>query len=279
MSENRLATTLIGDAPIATIRGQPLVQLPYDLYIPPQALEVLLEAFTGPLDLLLYLIKKQNFDILDIPVAEITRQYMQYIELMQVLEIELAAEYLVMAAILTEIKSRLLLPKSAETPTNDEADPRAELIRRLQEYERTKQAAQALEQLPRLGRDVFLAMAEAGLPPVSTENPRQAPPLALEELVEAFQAVLARAALRTHHPIAEEPLSIKERMSQILKKITAQSPLKFTELFKLDEGRMGVVVTFMALLELWRQSLIELSQATSFGEIEVRGIGCFKIKQ
>jgi segregation and condensation protein A len=266
MSENRLATTLIGDAPIATIRGQPLVQLPYDLYIPPQALEVLLEAFTGPLDLLLYLIKKQNFDILDI-------------ELMQVLEIELAAEYLVMAAILTEIKSRLLLPKPTETPTNDEADPRAELIRRLQEYERTKQAAQALEQLPRLGRDVFLAMAEAGLPPVSTENPRQAPPLALEELVEAFQAVLARAALRTHHPIAEEPLSIKERMSQILKKITAQSPLKFTELFKLDEGRMGVVVTFMALLELWRQSLIELSQATSFGEIEVRGIGCFKIKQ
>jgi segregation and condensation protein A len=271
MTENILATTLV-NTPIATIRGQPLVQLPSDLYIPPQALEVLLEAFTGPLDLLLYLIKKQNFDILDIPVAEITRQYMQYIELMQVLEIELAAEYLVMAAILTEIKSRLLLPKPVETPTNDEADPRAELIRRLQEYERTKQAAQALEQLPRLGRDVFLAMAEAGIPPVSAENPRQVPPLDLEELVDAFQAVLARTALRTHHAIAQEPLSIKERMSQILHKITIRSHVKFTELFKFDEGRMGVVVTFMALLELWRQSLIELSQTIPFGEIEVRGV-------
>lgn len=270
MTENLLATTP-ADVPIATIRGQPLVQMPSDLYIPPQALEVLLEAFTGPLDLLLYLIKKQNFDILDIPVAEVTRQYMQYIELMQVLEIELAAEYLVMAAILTEIKSRLLLPKPVEQ-TNDETDPRAELIRRLQEYERTKQAAQTLDQLPRLGRDVFLAMAEAGLPSVSAENPRQLPPLVLEELVEVFQAVLSRAALRTHHAIAEEPLSIKDRMSQILHKITTQSQLKFTELFKLDEGRMGVVVTFMALLELWRQSLIELSQADPFGEIEVRGI-------
>ncbi|WP_342147052.1 ScpA family protein [Rickettsiella endosymbiont of Aleochara curtula] len=271
MTENLLATTP-ADTPIATIRGQPLAQMPSDLYIPPQALEVLLEAFTGPLDLLLYLIKKQNFDILDIPVAEITRQYMQYIELMQVLEIELAAEYLVMAAILTEIKSRLLLPKPFEAQTNDEADPRAELIRRLQEYERTKQAAQTLEQLPRLGRDVFLAMAEAVLPSVSAENPRQLPPLALEELVEAFQAVLSRAALRTHHAIAEEPLSIKDRMAQILHKITTQSQLKFTELFKLDEGRMGVVVTFMALLELWRQSLVKLSQADPFGEIEVRGI-------
>lgn len=271
MTENILATTIV-DAPIATIRGRPMVQMPSDLYIPPQALEVLLEAFTGPLDLLLYLIKKQNFDILDIPVAEITRQYMQYIELMQVLEIELAAEYLVMAAILTEIKSRLLLPKPAEAQTNDEIDPRAELIRRLQEYERTKQAAQTLEQLPRLGRDVFLAMAEAGLPSVSAENPRQLPPLALEELMEAFQAVLSRAALRTHHAIAEEPLSIKDRMSQIMHKMTTQSQLKFTELFKLDEGRMGVVVTFMALLELWRQSLIELSQAIPFGEIEVRGV-------
>lgn len=271
MIENRLATTQ-DNAPIATVRGQPLVQLPSDLYIPPQALEVLLEAFTGPLDLLLYLIKKQNFDILDIPVAEITRQYMQYIELMQVLEIELAAEYLVMAAILTEIKSRLLLPKPAEAQISDEVDPRAELIRRLQEYERTKQAAQALEQLPRLGRDVFLAMAKAGLAPTSTEHPRQVSPLALEELVEAFQSILARAALRTHHAIAEEPLSIEERMSQILHKITTQSQMKFTELFTLDEGRMGVVVTFMALLELWRQSLIELSQAIPFGEIEVREV-------
>lgn len=275
MTENNFATTMtLADmAPIATVRGQPLIQFPSDLYIPPQALEVLLEAFTGPLDLLLYLIKKQDFDILDIPVAEITRQYMQYIELMQVLEIELAAEYLVMAAILTEIKSRLLLPKPVEVHASDEeTDPRAELIRRLQEYERTKQAAQALRELPRLGRDVFLAMAEAALPSVSMENPRQAPHLALEELVNAFQAVLTRAALKKHHAIAEEPLSIKDRMSQILQRMTVQSHLKFTQLFKCEEGRMGVVVTFMALLELWRQSLIELTQAHPFGEIEVRGI-------
>ena len=274
MTENNLAmTTTRADVPIATVRGQPWIQLPSDLYIPPQALEVLLEVFTGPLDLLLYLIKKQNFDILDIPVAEITRQYMQYIELMQVLEIELAAEYLVMAAILTEIKSRLLLPKPTEAQTNDEeTDPRAELIRRLQEYERTKQAAQALGELTRLGRDVFLAMAEAALPPVSVDNPRQTPHLVLEELVGAFQAVLTRVALKKHHAITEEPLSIKDRMSQILQRMTVQSSIKFTQLFKYEEGRMGVVVTFMALLELWRQSLIELSQAHPFGEIEVRGI-------
>jgi segregation and condensation protein A len=266
MSESLFSTTST-TSPIATIRGQPLAQLPCDLYIPPQALEVLLEAFTGPLDLLLYLIKKQNFDILDIPVAEITRQYMQYIELMQVLEIELAAEYLVMAAILTEIKSRLLLPKAIENPSNDEGDPRAELIRRLQEYERTKQAAQKLEQLPRLGRDVFLAMAKAGVPIEATAS---LPPLALEDLVDALKSVLARAALKAHHAIAEEPLSIQDRMSQILQRIAIQPRVKFTELFSLEEGRMGVVVTFIALLELWRQTLIELLQTTPFGEIEVR---------
>jgi segregation and condensation protein A len=267
MSESLFSTTST-TSPIATIRGQPLAQLPCDLYIPPQALEVLLEAFTGPLDLLLYLIKKQNFDILDIPVAEITRQYMQYIELMQVLEIELAAEYLVMAAILTEIKSRLLLPKAIENPSNDEGDPRAELIRRLQEYERTKQAAQKLEQLPRLGRDVFLAMAKAGVPIETTAA--SLPPLALEDLVDALKSVLARAALKAHHAIAEEPLSIQDRMSQILQRIARQPSVKFTELFSLEEGRMGVVVTFIALLELWRQTLIELLQTTPFGEIEVR---------
>ena len=267
MSESLFSTTST-TSPIATIRGQPLAQLPCDLYIPPQALEVLLEAFTGPLDLLLYLIKKQNFDILDIPVAEITRQYMQYIELMQVLEIELAAEYLVMAAILTEIKSRLLLPKAIENQSNDEGDPRAELIRRLQEYERTKQAAQKLEQLPRLGRDVFLAMAKAGVPIEATAA--SLPPLALEDLVDALKSVLARAALKAHHAIAEEPLSIQDRMSQILQRIAIQPSVKFTELFSLEEGRMGVVVTFIALLELWRQTLIELLQTTPFGEIEVR---------
>jgi segregation and condensation protein A len=174
---------------------------------------------------------------------------------------------------LTEIKSRLLLPKPNETQTNDEeTDPRAELIRRLQEYERTKQAAHALGELPRLGRDVFLAMAEAAFLPVSIENPRQIPCLVLDELIDTFQGVLTRAALKKHHAIIEEPLSIKDRMSQILQRITIESQLKFTQLFKSAEGRMGVVVTFMALLELWRQSLIELSQAHPFGEIEVRGI-------
>lgn len=269
MSESIFSTTDT-TSPIATVRGQPLAQLPCDLYIPPQALEVLLEAFTGPLDLLLYLIKKQNFDILDIPVAEITRQYMQYIELMQVLEIELAAEYLVMAAILTEIKSRLLLPKPIESPSSDENDPRAELIRRLQEYERTKQAAQKLDRLPRLGRDVFLAMAKVGAPIVTAASSSSLPPLDLKDLVDALKSVLARAALKAHHAIAEEPLSIQDRMSQILQRIAIQPSVTFTELFKLDEGRMGVVVTFIALLELWRQTLIELLQTTPFGEIEVR---------
>ncbi len=272
MNENKPATTGYDDTPRATVRGQALTQLPNDLYIPPQALEVLLEAFTGPLDLLLYLIKKQNFDILDIPVAEITHQYMHYIELMQGLEIELAAEYLVMAAVLTELKSKLLLPKPVEIQVTDEADPRAELIYRLQEYERTKQAAQNLAQLPRFGRDVFLAMAEARSSASLLENSNPISHVVLEDLRVAFQSVLARAALKTHHAITEEPLSIEERIVYIKHKLATQSEIKFIELFKREEGRMGVVVTFMALLELWRQALIELSQAVPFGAIDVRGI-------
>lgn len=270
MNESLISPTEPLVAPIAIIRGQPLTQLPSDLYIPPQALEILLESFTGPLDLLLYLIKKQSVDILDISVAEITRQYMQYIELMQELEIELAAEYLVMAAVLTEIKSRFLLPKPIASTAADEVDPRAELIRRLQEYERVKQAAQQLDQLPRLGRDVFLAMAKTVTSSALAPNFRDTSPLVLDELVVAFQAVLARCALQTHHAIIEEPLSIEDRMSQILSRMTIQSSIKFTELFKINEGRMGIVVTFIALLELWRQSVIELLQVTPFGEIEVR---------
>jgi segregation and condensation protein A len=257
-------------APLATVRGQPFIQLPSDLYIPPQALEVLLETFSGPLDLLLYLIKKQNFDILDIPVAEVTRQYMHYIELMQVLEIELATEYLVMAAVLTEIKSRLLLPKPALPLAADEEDPRAELIRRLQEYEQIKQAAYELDQLPRQGRDVFLAMAQAELNTLSSMDDKVRPPLDLEDLVAALQSVLIRAALTTHHAIAQEPLSIRDRMSQILHRLSTENCVEFTGLFTLNEGRMGVVVTFIALLELWRQALIELVQAKPYAEIEVR---------
>jgi segregation and condensation protein A len=252
--------------PLATVHGQPFNQFPSDLYIPPQALEILLESFTGPLDLLLYLIKKQNFDILDIPVAEITHQYMRYIELMQVLEIELAAEYLVMAAILTEIKSRLLLPKPATPQSAEEADPRVELMRRLQEYEQIKQAAYALDQLPRQNRDIFLAMAKAEL----GESGILRPELRIEDLVNALQSVLTRAALSTHHAITPELLSIRERMSQILQRLTAEKRIEFTCLFKVSEGRMGVIVTFMALLELWRQTLLELYQTAAFAEIEVR---------
>lgn len=269
MTEDAALSTLsAASVPVATIHGQPLVQLPNDLYIPPQALEVLLETFSGPLDLLLYLIKKQNFDILDIPVAEVTRQYMRYIELMQVLEIELATEYLVMAALLTEIKSRLLLPKPTSVESIEEADPRAELVRRLQEYEQIKQVAYELDQLPRQGRDSFLAMVKAELvvvPEIKTVQPQ----LDLKDLLEALQEVLARAALTTHHAILQEPLSIRKRMSEILQRLSSETCIEFTQLFTVSEGRMGVVVTFIALLELWRQALIELLQTTPFGEIEV----------
>lgn len=268
--ETTLSTISAVSTPVATVRGQPLAQLPSDLYIPPQALEVLLETFSGPLDLLLYLIKKQNFDILDIPVAEVTRQYMHYIELMQVLEIELATEYLVMAAVLTEIKSRLLLPKPTLPQSVEEADPRAELVRRLQEYEQIKQAAYELDQLPRQGRDIFLAMAKAELTDIPGINDAVQPQLNLEDLVEAFQSVLKRAELRTRHAIVQEPLSIRERMSQILHRLSSENCVEFTSLFTLSEGRMGVVVTFIALLELWRQTLIQLLQTTPFGMIEVR---------
>lgn len=265
-----LMTTLIS-APVATVHGEPLTQFPSDLYIPPQALKILLESFSGPLDLLLYLIKKQNFDILDIPVAEVTRQYMQYMELLQVLEIELAAEYLVMAAVLTEIKSRLLLPKPpALSPSHEEADPRAELIKRLQEYEQIKQTAYQLDQLPRQGRDVFLAMAEVQLSAFPRTQSEVQTALDLQDLVIAIQAVLARSALTTHHAIAQEPLSIQDRMSQILHRLSKENGVEFTNFFSPHEGRMGVVVTFIALLELWRQAIIELVQAKPYAEIEVK---------
>jgi segregation and condensation protein A len=255
--------------PVATVHGQPFVQFPSDLYIPPQALEVLLETFSGPLDLLLYLIRKQNFDILEIPVSEVTRQYMQYIELMKVLAIELAAEYLVMAAVLTEIKSRLLLPKPAFPQSAEEADPRAELIRRLQEYEQIKQAADELDKCPVQGRDVFLAMAHAEAAIISEINMMK-PALNIEDLVEALQSVLTRVARTAHHAIAQEPLSIQERMFQILHRLSSETGIEFANFFTVSEGRMGVVVTFIALLELWRQGLVEIFQTTLFGEIEVK---------
>ncbi|HQU15360.1 MAG TPA: ScpA family protein [Gammaproteobacteria bacterium] len=249
------------------VRGEPVTSLPLDLYIPPYALEVFLEAFEGPLDLLLYLIRRQNVDILDIPIAEITHQYVHYVELMKELRLELAAEYLVMAAILAEIKSRLLLPRPVET--DDEDDPRAELVRRLQEYERFKQAAADLEILPRVGREIHPVRAE--MPPVAVARP--VPKVTLQELLLAFREVLSRAEMFTHHHVQREPLSVRERMSQVLASLQNREFVEFTRLFQAEEGRMGVVVTLLAVLELIRESLLELVQAEPFSPIHVKAVG------
>jgi len=247
------------------VKGESFTELPDDLYIPPDALEVFLETFEGPLDLLLYLIRKQNLDILDIPVAEITRQYMGYIDLMQELRLELAAEYLVMAAMLAEIKSRMLLPKPVNEE-GDEEDPRSELIRRLQEYERFKAAAEDLDQLPRYGRDFF--PAKAHVDEIEVEKPL--PNLALQDLIFAFQDVLKRATLSAHHQVARETLSVRERMTHILTKLSGDRFIAFTDFFNISEGRMGVVVTFIAVLELFRNSVIELVQSEPFAPIHIR---------
>jgi segregation and condensation protein A len=243
------------------------VTLPKDLYIPPDALEVILDAFEGPLDLLLYLIKRQNLDILDIPIAEITRQYMEYVELMKNLRLELAAEYLVMAAMLAEIKSRMLLPRP-ESADEDEEDPRAELIRRLQEYERYKQAAEDLDALPRLHRDLFQSQAE--FPDKLVHRPP--PDVSLDEILRAMQDVLRRAEMFTHHRIEREPLSVRERMSRVLEAVSSEGFTEFTQLFSIEEGRLGVVVTFIAVLELIKESLLELVQAEAFGPIHVKAV-------
>lgn len=261
------AVVLDGEQPIAIIRGEYLQQLPKDLYIPPEALRVFLETFEGPLDLLLYLIKRQNLDILDIPIADITKQYMEYVELMREMHFELAAEYLLMAAMLAEIKSRMLLPRSEEM-MEDEADPRAELVRRLQEYERFKQAALQLDQIPREGRDVFLAGAEA--PDVKLERPMQ--PLELQELLIAFKDVMTRVKLTEKHHLQKESLSIRERMTSILERIKTDVFTNFTALFDLKEGRMGVVVTFLATLELLKQCLIEIVQKEPFSPLHIKAI-------
>jgi segregation and condensation protein A len=253
------------EMPFAVVNGEPISQLPRDLYIPPQALEVFLEAFEGPLDLLLYLIRRQNLDILDIPLAEITRQYMRYIELMQDLQLELAGEYLVMAATLAEIKSRMLLPrpKSAE---QGEEDPRAELVRRLQEYERFKRAAEGLDSLPRLERDVWSTSAQL------RERPqrRALPQITLQEMLVAFQDVIARSEMFAHHHIQRERLSVGERMSDILAALGHAGFLAFAQLFRAQEGRMGVTVTFVAILELMREGLIEVVQAEPYAPLHVR---------
>ncbi len=255
------------EMPLAMVRGQPVLQMPQDLYIPPDALEVILEAFEGPLDLLLYLIRRQNLDILDIPIAEITRQYVDYIDLMQNLRLELAAEYLVMAAILAEIKSRLLLPRP---PTEEglEDDPRAELVRRLQEYERFKKAAENIELMPRLDRD--FAVASAFVPDKNII--RLPPPVDLKEILLALKDVLKRAELMGHHAIQREALSVRNRMSDLLKTLGDGEFHPFEKMFTPEEGRLGIVVTFLAILELAKEHLIEIMQSEPLAPIYVKSL-------
>ncbi len=260
------------EMPFAVVDGEPVTALPQDLYIPPYALQVFLEAFEGPLDLLLYLIRRQNIDILDIPIAEITKQYVQYIELMKEMQLELAGEYLLMAAMLAEIKSRMLLPRP-EVEEEEEEDPRAELVRRLQEYERYKKAAEDLSELPRLERDTFVVNAEAP----ERKVVRQLPDVTLKELLLAFHDVLKRAEMFSNLHMEREPLSVRQRMSEILTRVKASSFTGFAELFDAEEGRMGVAVTFIALLELLRESVIEVVQSEEFAPLHVRAASSVRL--
>lgn len=251
--------------PFAVVQGRAVTELPKDLYIPPDALEVFLESFEGPLDLLLYFIRRQNLDILQIDVAAITDQYIQYIEAMQAMRFELAAEYLVMAAMLAEIKSRMLLPRQTAVE-DDEEDPRAQLILRLLEYERFKEAAEAVDELPREGRDTFVA--EIALPDMPKKV--EPPEVDLRELLVAFSSVMHRADMFRSHHVSLEPLSTRERMSLVLDRVRSGELVPFVALFTPEEGRMGVAVTFLAILELVRESLIQLSQTEMFGPIHVK---------
>lgn len=253
---------------LAYVYGQPLSALPTDLYIPPDALEVFLDAFSGPLDLLLYLIRKNNLDILDIPIVDITRQYVEYIELMHEFRLELAAEYLVMAATLAEIKSRMLLPRQASEDAEEEIDPRAELVRRLQEYERFKQAAEDIDALPRLERDIFVTKA---LEP-DMEHVKPDPEVDLSEMLLALKNVLKKVDLKQSHHIEKETLTVREKMSHVLNVLQARHFTPFEALFNYDEGRIGVVVTFTAVLELLKQSMIELIQNEPFSPIHVKAV-------
>lgn len=255
------------EMPLAMVLGQPVLQMPQDLYIPPDALEVILEAFEGPLDLLLYLIRRQNLNILDIPVAEITRQYVEYIGVMEDLRFDLAAEYLVMAAMLAEIKSRMLLPRP---PTEEglEADPRAELVRRLQEYERFKKAAGDIDSLDRLDRDTHV---------VSAHVPERAsikipPPVDLREMLLALRDVIKRAELFTHHAIKRETLSVRQRMGEVLSRLSDGKFHPFETMFNVQEGKLGVVVTFLSILELAKEQLLEIVQEASTAPIYVKSL-------
>lgn len=264
-TDGNLATVLSPTGHIALVRGEPFTQLPLDLYIPPDALEVILEAFEGPLDLLLYLIKRQNLDILNIPIADITAQYMKYIGMMETMKFELAAEYLVMAAMLAEIKSRMLLPRIDEDG-DDEDDPRAELIRRLQEYERIKTGAVNLDELPRMEREHQQLRV---VPPV-IEKEVAPPEVTMKELMLALRDVAERAERMGHHSISRETLSVRARMSDVLSALRIGEFCEFSTLFNPEEGRMGVVVTFLAVLELCKESAIDIVQSEPFATIYLK---------
>jgi len=264
--EERTPQSRQGEMPFALIQGQPMTQLPLDLYIPPDALEVILEQFEGPLDLLLYLIRKQNLDILEVNVADITEQYMGYIHMMEAMQLELAGEYLVMAAMLAEIKSRVLLPRNNEGEEEEEADPRAELIRRLQEYERFKKAAEDLDEIPRLERDHYVADVDAPDKVRTVAHPE----VEMKELLLAMGAIMRRAEMFEKHEVKMEVLSTRERMTTIMSRIRSGTFVNFGDLFTPEEGRNGVVVTFLAMLELIKESLIDIVQHDVFGPIHVR---------
>ncbi len=253
------------DQQVALVQGAPFLDLPEDLYIPPGAMEVFLETFEGPLDLLLYLIRKQNLDILNIPIAHVTAQYINYIEMMTELKLELAAEYLLMAALLAEIKSRMLLPRQTDEE-DEEDDPRAYLIRKLQEYECIKKAAEDIDSLPRYERDIF----DINLDVSDVEINHPLPDVDLKEMLLAFQDVLNRVEQLSHHKITKEPLSVRERMAAILEKLNRPDSLLFSALFSRVEGKRGVVVSFLAILELSKEGYIEIIQLEQFGEIRVR---------
>lgn len=267
MTTNKADTekTEQAEMPFAIVQGSPITEMPRDLYIPPDALEVFLEAFEGPLDLLLYLIKRQNLDILDIPIAKITEQYMRYIDLMDNMQLELVGEYLVMAAMLAEIKSRMLLPRLV-AEDEDEEDPRAELIRRLQEYERYKQAAEEINALPQFERDIFGTVIEF---PDRRQN-QEPPEVSLDMILRTFAEVLTRAEMFAHLHVHREALSVRERMTHILDQVTADEFIDFKDLFTVEEGRSGVIVALLAILELLKVSLIEMVQNDSNGPIYVK---------
>lgn len=251
--------------PLGFVRGEPLLDKPEDLYIPPDALELILESFSGPMDLLLYLIRRQKLDIVELPILPITRQYMEYVEMMKELKLELAADYLVMAAMLAEIKSRMLLPRPPDDD-DEEVDPRAELVRRLQEYEAIRTGAGYLDEMPQTERDLFVVHAETDAKDLVKQH---LPDIALAELAVAFSRAMAQAELQNHHQIHREKLSTRERMSRILDLLQTTPRLRFGDLFEASEGKQGVVVSFLAILELVKEALVDVVQVDAFSEIHI----------